>query len=192
MASNKLDNIKTIHDEDIDVKNRRVYVFDDINNDTAKYLVQNLHFLDMSDGDINIYFNTNGGEWDDAIAMFNAIRNCKSRVLGHVIGTCSSSGSIILQACDHRIMHPYTSMLIHPGGASHDGTVRDFMSRAGWEAKVLDSMFEIYHNRMKLAKGEATTTLQLLKKKFNSDKYVFAYEALQLGLIDEIYQTNET
>lgn len=188
MSANKMDNIKTIHEEDVDVKNRRVYVFAEIDNDLARKTVESIHFLDSTDGDIHVYFNTPGGEWDDGMAIYSSILHCKNKVIGTVMGACSSMGSVILQACDIRKIYENSSMLLHPGKAAHSSVVGDFIARADFEKKILDIMHRIYYDRMKetIADPEDLPSYKKFVSLISSDKYIFHDEAHELGLVDEI------
>jgi len=188
MSANKLDSIKTIHEADVDVKNRRVYLFTDVSPDSARKTVQSLHFLDKTEGEIYVYFNTPGGEWDDGIAIYNAILHCKNTIIGVVIGQCSSMGSVILQACDRRVIHQYCCMLVHPGSARHSSVVPDFIERAEFEKKTLEIMNRIYYDRMKqtITDPENLPSFKKFVSFISRDRYIFAEEAVELGLVDEM------
>lgn len=183
--SKKLSILDSLHSQDVDVEKRIIYVFGDIDKDMSERFVKNMHFLSKTEGDITIYFNTDGGDWDDGMAMYSAIRTCKHKVVGKVVGRCSSMGSIIIQACDLRIMDKDSYMLIHPGSTRLAGEVMTVLTNAKWEQETLDRMYEIYHERISKT-VEDPISLGKLKKKFNRDVNVRAKECLEIGLVDEI------
>lgn len=192
MSGAKQETIKTIHEENVDLKARRIYVFTEIDSDISKVTVQNLHFLDQTDGDIHIYFCTPGGSWDYGLAIYFAVLHCKNQVIGHVMGDCSSMGSVILQACDTRKIYDNSTMLIHPGHTSASTAVLDFIERADWEKKVLKIMNRIYYERMKKTKSEEDLPSYRKFVSFISrDRFLLADRALKLGLVDEIEKIEE-
>ena len=177
--------IEHIQDLNIDVDKRVIYVYDEINNETAKQFVQNLDFLNKTDGIIHLYINTPGGDWVDGMAMFSAVRLSRNNVIGHIYGDCSSMGSIIIQACTNRVATAESEMLIHPGSSyAHKDSI-SFVNQGKHEADILERMYQIYWNRIPDEK-KRKLTYRSFKAKFAHDIYLTAEKALTLGLIDDI------
>jgi len=173
-----------IHSSDVDLQNRRIYLFGEIGTELSKMFIKNLHFLSTTVEPIEIIINSGGGSWNDGIAIYGAIRNCANQVTGVVLGDCSSMASIILQACDKRIMDKDASMLIHPGFSAVDGPVLDVISRTEWEKTVLTQMYDIYYDRA--VKINKNLKLNQLRKYFSMDRYLASEDALKFGLVDSI------
>ena len=62
---------------------------------------------------INLYINCPGGMVDSAFYMYDAIKNCKGKVIGHLSGTVASGGTIITMACSDITVAEFTQFMIH-------------------------------------------------------------------------------
>lgn len=128
---------------------------------------------------IVIYLNTPGGLVYIGMALCDAIRQSKTPVHIHALGYACSMGSLIL-ACGHkRIAYENTVVMIHEGGISFEGN-------AG-QAKDLMEFNKITEKR---AKKIILDNTKITEEKYDSmtrkDWWMYADEALELGIIDEI------
>lgn len=178
--------LDTLHDCGIDVSTRSVYLFAEVDDDSARQAVKNLHYLDKTEGDINLIINTPGGCWDNGMAIASAIRLCKNKIIGKALGTCSSMGSIIIQFCAHRIAARETTLVLHPGQTSAEKHTIDFIRLAEQEQKNLDIMYKIYHDRMTKTVGDSVVPYKKFVKYIAHDRHLMADQALELGLLDEV------
>lgn len=178
--------LDTLHDCGIDVGTRSIYLFDEVDADSTRQTVKNLHYLSKTEGDIHLYINTPGGDWDGGMAICSALRLSQRNVIGHAMGTCSSMGSIIMQFCTHRIAAKETTLLVHPGITGVEKHSIDFIRWADQEKKNLDIMYEIYHTRMSSTVGESVMPYKKFVKYIAHDRHLMAEQALSLGLIDEV------
>jgi len=183
-AKSLADLVETIQDTNIDLERRVIYLFDDINSDSAKITIQNLDFLNKTDGDINLHINTPGGSWTDGMAIFSAIRLSKNKVVGTIFGDCSSMGSIILQACNMRLATSEAEMIVHPGQSSADLDSVSFVNRGKHEERILEKMYKIYWER--IPDDKKLKSYIKFKQKFAHDIYLDAQEILAYGLVDKI------
>lgn len=177
--------IENIQDLNIDIEKRAIYVYDEIDTESAKQFVQNLDFLNKTEGLIHVYFNTPGGSWVDGMAMFSAIRLSKNLVIGHIYGDCSSMGSIIIQACKTRIATAESEMMVHPGSSYANKDSKSFINQGAHEADILERMYRIYWDRIPDSKKKKLK-YKAFKAKFAHDIYLTAEKALTFGFIDEI------
>lgn len=60
-----------------------------------------------------IDLSTIGGSVETAILLMRAIRQCQAVTIANIGPECSSAGSAIALACDHRAMDEYSSMMVH-------------------------------------------------------------------------------
>lgn len=78
--------------------------------------IKAMHILETKNTKpITIIMNNPGGEWYNGMAIYDSIKDSKSKCTIKVYGSAMSMGSIILQAADHRIMMPNSRMMIHYG-----------------------------------------------------------------------------
>jgi len=135
---------------------------------------------------IVIHMNNLGGDWYHGMAMYDAIRACKAHVYGVCWGYAMSMGSIIIQACDSRIVAPHCSFMIHDGYEAYNGTCRSFEAWGDHAKEMRRRMYEIYLSRMKPAKPR--TTIKTIEKMCSHDKIFSAQDAVDQGLADWVME----
>ena len=90
----------------------------EIDEDRARDFIKGIRTLDyVSDKEIRVLINTPGGDVTQGLAIYDAIRECNSRVITHAVGPCWSMGAVILQAGDYRLMSQNATIMIHVGTA---------------------------------------------------------------------------
>lgn len=149
--------------------------------------IKGLFILDQLAGDeLTILLNNIGGDVYHGMAIYDAVKACRSRVTIKVIGQAFSMASIILQAADHRVMFPHARLMIHMGAGGiieHPQIVRNWAE----ESKRSDREAEdIYLERIR-EKHPAFTRAKL-QKMLNFDTILSAQETVDLGLADSIEQ----
>ena len=72
-------------------------------------------FLDTLSADdvAEIEINSPGGSVIQGVEMANAIKNCKAKIIAHVVGIAASMASVIACACDEIEMEEASVMMIH-------------------------------------------------------------------------------
>jgi len=186
MSKRSFDNVIMLHDEEIYVPSRSITIFGDIDLEQFNRVFKNLHILDATEGTITIYINSDGGDLEQAMAIFDAITNCKNYVRMIVFGSASSAASIILQAADERLLSPNSYVMIHAG---EEGTEGHPEIKKRWDAKCLRDnqwMEDLYLEKIrnKKPKFQRNKLTEMLK----FDTILEAKEAVELGLADGIYE----
>jgi len=126
------DILKDLHDYGANIASREIFLHnhfhtEDNENPGVEYrmsntFIKNLRVLDFkSDLPIIIHMQSIGGNWDDGMAIFDAITMCRSYVTIVAYGQASSMSSIIFQAADWRLMTPNTNFLSHYGSTGIEG-----------------------------------------------------------------------
>ncbi len=154
----------------LDLPKRRVYLEGEIDEKSAMQVIKGLSILSrMSDTDpIQIVINSEGGETVQGFAIMNYIRTLSNEVFGIVVGRCCSAAVVVLQGCTYRNAMRDSVLMIHRG------TRNDVFD------KRLDERAD------KVIADRMGWTLAKLDKFQSYDRYLFAEEALEIGLIDEI------
>ena len=159
-----------------------------VNFAMANRLIKNLNILSsISKEDITIIINTEGGDEYQGMAIYDAIRVLKdTHVTIEVHGPAQSMGCIVLQAADRRILMPNATLMYHTG-SSNSGTFHpdEMLQAAAFNyAYGVEKCDRVIYNRM-LEKNP-----KLSWKKFRqeciSSRYLFAEDAVALGLADEV------
>lgn len=149
--------ISNIHQFNIDPDNRELYLhapLDNIEDSNLDYrsaviFEKNLRYLNLiSLEPILVHMHLPGGEWQDCLGMYDAIKASKARVIILAYARAESSSSVLLQAADLRILMPNTNVLIHYGSFSLDGEhSKAAASSIEWNEKECDKMVDIFTDR---------------------------------------------
>lgn len=143
-----------IHDYNIDIENREIYLHSYISDEndesgvdyrSAITFEKNLRYLNMVSLDpILVHMHLPGGDWQDCLGIFDAIRSSKSKVIIVATAKVESSSSVLLQAADLRILTPNTNFLIHYGSLSIDNEHKAALSMVQWSEKESEKMIDIF------------------------------------------------
>ena len=183
-SDNKQSNFDILIEHDLDIRARIIYVQEDIDSDVASKFIKLLKYLDKTTGDIEIVLNSDGGCVTSGLAMHDAIKSCINPVTIKCYGSVMSIASVILQAADHRIMSPYCRMMIHRGSTELAGEYNTVVKAMKEEAELDKIMCSIYYDRITYVNQDFKKNQ--LEKMMDTDTYLSAQQALDLGLIDEI------
>jgi ATP-dependent Clp endopeptidase proteolytic subunit ClpP len=195
MARINRDDVDKLYDYDLYIPSRTIYMgscsTDDDGNDSgvdtimAERVIKALHLLDQKEEPITIIMNNPGGDWLHGMAIFDAIKECKSHVTIKVKGMAMSMGAVILQAADHRIMSPNSRFMMHYGYMGMGNTHAKIFEKWADESKRINSeMEQIFLQKIKSVKPNFT--LDDLKKLLDYDTILTAQETVDYGLADEV------
>ena len=167
------------------LKDRIVFLGGEIDDDTANLVVAQLLFLEMEnpDSDISLYINSPGGSVTAGMAIFDTMNYIKPDVRTVCIGMAASMGAFLMMAGKKgkRLALPNSEIMIHQPLGGAQGQATDVAIRAEWLMKTKEKM-----NRMM---SEMTgQDIERVKRDVERDYFMSAEEALQYGIIDEIYQ----
>jgi ATP-dependent Clp protease protease subunit len=200
MSRNTKDHLEQFHVFDVHVPSRTISLFSvhtDMDGDEsgvessmAEKAIKNLAILEALNKDpITIILNTPGGDWYNGMAIYDAVKACKSHVTIKGIGQVMSMGSVIMQAADKRVLYPNTKVMIHYGTFGFEGHSKTAQKWAKEADKLDSNMEEILFEKIK-AKNPAFKFARL-KNMLDHDTILSAKEALELGLADEILGEDE-
>lgn len=144
------------------------------------------HLNLISKQPIIVHMNNIGGSWYHGMSIYDAIRASEAHVYGVCWGHAMSMGSIIIQACDSRIVAPHCTFMIHDGFESIDGTCKTVEAWAKYTTKTRRRMYEIYMQRMQTAKPRIT--LKRIEELCSHDTIFAAEEAVNYGLADWVLE----
>ena len=172
-------------DTHLHVPTRTLVLSGEVDQELAETAILGLHVLDsVNFAPITIILNTEGGDEQHGMAIYDAIRRCNSEVTVVGTGHVMSMGSIIIQAADHRKMTPHAKFMFHYGQwgiEDHPKIARAWMKE---EEKFSRTMEDIYLD--KIHEVHPRFTRNKLQKMLDFDTILSAEEAVELGLIDEI------
>lgn len=188
MADSFKDYLTLFHERGVFIPTKTIKLFGEVDDDMLDNFICNVHALDSITGEITIKLSSEGGCLTTARAIFDIIKGCKNLVRIIVYGEAASAATIILQAADIRIMTENSKLMIHVGT---EGVARDHPRNVDAiynENRVDEKWIEDkYLERIKEKKPRFTR--QQLKDMLIWDRTLKPKEALELGLIDSIGET---
>lgn len=153
--------------------------YDPVNSgDIARELIE----AEAQSSHIDVRINSIGGDIFTGIAIFNAFRQSAADITIYIDGIAASMGSVIA-ACGKPVkMSRYARLMVHsPSGGSY-GNAREMEEMIGMLKSLEDTLCDIYAARCKKTKDE------IRAEWFDGkDHWFTAQQALELGLVDEIY-----
>jgi len=193
-----IDNIDKFHDYGIYIPERTIYIGSvDVSAEhgesgtdaaLAEAAIKNLFILEaMGNDPIKIIQNNVGGDEHHGMAVYDAIRNCKSEVTIIGMGNIHSMGSVIFQSGDVRIIAPNAKQLIHYGTPLHADPDMHAKSQWSWteECKRFSRWMEEMYLE-KIREKHPDFKLRKLQEMLNFDKVLDARESVNMGLADKI------
>ncbi len=167
------------------LKDRIVFVTGKIDDGMANTIVAQLLFLEMDNpnADISLYINSPGGSVTAGMAIYDTMKYIKAPVRTVCVGMAASMGAFLLMAGNKgkRMALPNSEVMIHQPSGGAQGKSTDVTIRAKWLERTKEKM-----NRMI---SEMTgKPLEQIEKDVESDYFMTAEEALNYGIVDEIYK----
>lgn len=111
------------------LKDRIIFLGNDVNEHTANLVVAQLLFLDneSSTKDIYLYINSPGGSVYDALAIYDTMQYVKSDVQTVGIGVQASAAAFLLSSGTKgkRFLLPHATVMIHQPSSGTRGKVTD-------------------------------------------------------------------
>lgn len=189
------DDVDKFHDYSLYIPKRTLYMGSEENSmdsgesgtdgGMAERVIKNLLILEgLSLDPITIIMNNLGGEFLHGLAIYDAVKACRSHVTIKVFGHAMSAGSIILQAADDRVMAPHSSQMIHYGTWSFSGHSKTGQKWAKDFEKGDEWMERMYLDR--IHQKIPDFNLKRLKSMLNHDTFLSPQESVALGLADKV------
>ena len=172
------------------LKDRIVFLNGPVHDGVAHSLTAQLILLESDSGTkpIHFYINSPGGVVTSGMAIYDTMQYIKSPVYTYVMGQAASMGSLLAQAGDpgHRYMLPHARHMIHQPSGGASGQATDIQIHAEEIIKLKKELTQVYvkHNSKE-------KTFDELSNDMERDKFMTAQEALDYGLIDEIFERRD-
>ena len=131
---------------------------------------------------LTLRINSLGGDLNEGIAIFNALRAHPGQKIACIEGICASAATIIVQACDEIRMPANTIMMVHNPQAGVYGDARDHEAAAVMLRTYGQALLTTYQVRTE-KKGVNAETLQKL---LDDETYMTAAQAVAYGFADVV------
>ncbi len=170
------------------LKDRIIFLGEDVNPTTASLVVAQLLFLESEDPtkDIHLYINSPGGEVNSGFAIYDTMQYVKCDVSTICVGLAASMGAFLLAggAKGKRFALPNSEIMIHQPSGGAKGQATEIEIAAKNILRTKQRLNEI------LAKNTGKP-IDVVAKDTDRDNFMTADEALEYGLIDQIVQKRE-
>ncbi|WP_297132158.1 ATP-dependent Clp endopeptidase proteolytic subunit ClpP [Terrisporobacter sp.] len=165
------------------LKDRIIFLADEVNDVTAGLIVAQLLFLEAEDPDkdIYLYINSPGGSVTSGMAIYDTMQYVKPDVSTICIGMAASMGAFLLNAGakGKRYALPNSTIMIHQPLGGAKGQATDIEIHAKWILQIKERLNTILSERT----GQP---LEKVKADTERDNFMSAIEAKEYGLIDEV------
>ena len=170
------------------LKDRIIFLGGEIDDAVANTVVAQLLFLEMEDPDqdIYLYINSPGGSITAGMAIYDTMQYVKPDVRTVCIGMAASMGAFLLMAGakGKRMALPNSEVMIHQPLGGAQGQATDVQIRAEWLLKTKEKMIHM--------QSEMTgQPIEKVRQDVERDYFMSAQEALDYGIIDEIYDRSK-
>ena len=165
------------------LKDRIIFLGEDVNSHTANLIVAQLLFLAHEDPkkDIKLYINSPGGSVYDGLAIIDTMNFIQPDVQTIGIGLQASMGAMLLScgAKGKRYILPNSRVMIHQPSSGTEGKITD------QEIALKEGIFL----KKRLAEIFAKNTgkdIKTVEKDMDRDNWMSADDAKDYGIIDEV------
>ena len=165
------------------LKDRIIFIGDEITDATASLVVAQLLFLESEDPDkdIHIYINSPGGSVTAGMAIYDTMQYIKPDVSTICVGLAASMGAFLLAAGakGKRYALPNAEIMIHQPLGGAKGQASDVKIHAEFLLKTRDKL-------NKILSENTGKPLEIIEKDTDRDNFMIAEEAKAYGLIDGV------
>lgn len=170
------------------LKDRIVFLDDEINDVTAKLVIAQLLFLESEDPDkdIYLYINSPGGVITSGLAIYDTMQYIKPDVCTICIGQAASMAAVLLAAGakGKRTALPHSRVMIHQPWGGFQGKASDIERHANEIMKMKKTIIDILANHTGKPADKISKDIEL-------DYFLSSNEAKKYGIIDKIIERKE-
>ena len=166
------------------LNDRIIFLSEEVNDTTASLIVAQMLYLEAQDPDkdIQFYINSPGGSVTAGMAIYDTMQYIKPQVRTVCVGMAASMGAFLLMAGEKgkRCALPNSEVMIHQPLGGAQGQATDVQIRAEWLLKTKEKLIRM--------KAEMTgQPEEVIRRDVERDHFMSAKEALEYGIIDEIF-----
>ncbi|KRQ86141.1 ATP-dependent Clp protease proteolytic subunit [Caloramator mitchellensis] len=165
------------------LKERIIFLGDEINDQTANLVIAQLLFLESEDPDkdIYLYINSPGGVISSGLAIYDTMQYIKPDVSTICVGMAASMAAVLLAAGakGKRFALPNSEIMIHQPLGGAKGQATDIAIQAEHILKLKKRLNEILSEKT----GQP---IERIEKDTDRDNFMSAIEAKEYGLIDDV------
>lgn len=164
-----------------------IYIYGDITSweweesDVSSYTLSK-ELQELKDAsEINVYINSYGGEVAEGLAIYNALKRHKAKVITTIDGFACSIATVIFAAGDERIAYNTGLGFYHNAWTYTAGNANDLRKEADDLEKITQASIEAYKSASNLSEEE-------LKALLDNDTWLNADEMLEKGFATKVME----
>ncbi len=165
------------------LKDRIIFLGEEVNDVTASLVVAQLLFLESEDPnkDIHLYINSPGGSVTAGMAIYDTMNYIKCDVCTTCIGMAASMGAFLLSggAKGKRYALPNAEIMIHQPSGGAQGQATDI-------SIVAEHILKTKHKLNSIMAANTGQPIEVIERDTERDNYMSAEEAMKYGLIDHV------
>lgn len=167
------------------LKDRIIFLSEDVNNGTASLIVAQMLFLEAEDPDkdIHFYINSPGGSVTAGMAIYDTMQLIKADVSTICVGMAASMGAFLLAggAKGKRFALPNAEVMIHQPSGGTQGQATDMQIHAERIIATKKKMNEILSENTGQSVEKVTQDTE-------RDNFLTSEEAVEYGLVDKVIE----
>lgn len=164
---------------------RKIFLWGEIDDNSAKHVVERLLYLEMVDPgkEIQMIINSPGGFVTSGFAIYDAMKSISSPVSTICTGLAASMGSILLSAGTkgRRFVLPHARVMIHQPSGGAGGPASDIEIQ-------MDEILKTKKLGAEILAANCGQTFDKIMKDFNRDYWMSAEESVEYGIVDAMLE----
>lgn len=137
---------------------------------------------EMQDVDtIHVHINSYGGEVKEGLAIYNALRAHKAKVITYCDSFACSIASVIFMAGDERLMNTASLLMIHNAWTIGQGNSEELR-------KIADDLEVITSASVEAYKARATISEEEIRKLMDAESWIAPAKAIEYGFATGIVE----
>ena len=165
------------------LKERIIFLGDEVNDQTASLIVAQLLFLESEDPDkdISLYINSPGGSITAGMAIYDTMQYIKPDVSTICVCMAASMGALLLSigAKGKRYALQNSEIMIHQPLGGTKGQATDIRIHA-------DRIIKMREKLNTLMSEQTGKSIEIINKDTERDFFMTAHEAKEYGLVDSV------
>jgi ATP-dependent Clp endopeptidase proteolytic subunit ClpP len=177
-------NTKNLLEHSIDFDQRRIYLMENITYDLTTHITKAIHAMEQSDGVIELWINSAGGELVSSFGLYDVIQRLdpKRTPIHTIVSGEAASAAFLLLASGHKRFSSESSWgMAHSASGGGGGTTDEVASSAAAMQAMEQWMWYLLSRHTK-----KTATQWLSQARHSGEVWLSAQQMVSYGVIDEI------
>jgi len=164
------------------LEDRKVFLWGQVDDRSAKHVVDRLMYLEMMDPgkEIQLIINSPGGYVTSGFTVYDTMKGITSPVSTICTGYAASMGSLILSAGakGSRLILPHARVMIHQPSGGAQGQASDIVIQ-------MEEIIKTKELSARILAENCDKDFDRIMKDFNRDYWMNAKESKEYGIVDK-------